>query len=163
MQHLTVLAFPNPTQAFPLREALVKLNDESLLELVDAVVVIRDADGNLKLHQSEGAAAGCAAAGSVTGMIVGAIFAQPWAGSLLGMGIGAIIGARMDLGINDQFMKDLGTTITPGTSALFLLGGKMQLDKARQRLKPLLSGCTLLQTTVNKDCEDEIRKLIKGE
>jgi len=37
--HTTVLAFSNATQAFELRDALVKLEDELLLELIDALVL----------------------------------------------------------------------------------------------------------------------------
>jgi hypothetical protein len=33
---------------------------------------------------------------------------------------------------------------------------------AGTRLEPLLCGCTILQTTVNKDREDEIRKMLEA-
>lgn len=160
MQNLNVLAFPNEAQAFQVRDALVKLEHESLFELVDAVVVTRDSKGKVKLHQSVSGTAAFTAAGSVAGMIVGAIFLQPWFGSVVGLASGAILGALRDLGINDQFMKDLGATITPGTSALCLLGSKAQLDQLGQRLGPLLKGCTILQTSVTKDREEEIRKML---
>lgn len=161
-ESLTVLTFPTSTQALQLQEAMVRLQGESLFELSDAVVVTRDASGKVKIHQSLGAAvAGCVSAGSMAGLIVGAIFAVPWAGSALGAGAGAIVGALSDLGINDRFMKDLGTTLVPGTSALFLLGSGAQLEALRGRIGPLLKDCTLMQTTVNTAREAEIRQLLE--
>jgi uncharacterized membrane protein len=161
MQNLNVLAFKNESQAFQLRDALVQLEDEGLCEIIDAVVVTRDAAGNVNLHQSMGGKAAFTAGGSVVGMIVGFLLANPLLGIIVGTASGAAIGARVDLGISDRFMKDLGAALTPGTSALCLLGSKARLDEFARRLGPLLRGCTILQTTVNKDREDEIRKILE--
>ena len=162
MQNLNVLAFTNESQAFLVRDALVKLEHESLCEIIDAVVVTRDAAGKVKLHQSVGGKAAFAAAGSIAGMIVGALVLSPLFGIVVGTASGAAIGALVDLGISDSFMKDLGATLKPGTSALCLLGSKARLDELANRLGPLLRGCTILQTTVNKDREDEIRKILEA-
>ena len=164
IHNLTVLAFGNATQAFELRDALVKLQGEKWFELVEAVVVTRDAGGKVKLHQPViQDVAGCATMGSLVGMILGAIFMVPWAGSAVGTGVGAIVGALANLGIDDRFMKDLGTTLKPGTSALALLGSKAQLDKLGERLGALLKGSTLLSTSVDTEREAEIRKLLQNQ
>ena len=84
----------------------------------------------------------------------------PGVGSAVGAGVGAAVGAALDLGLNDKFLKDLGQSIQPGTSALFLLGNNVQLDKVKERLGTLLKGCTILQTTVNTERETEVRKLL---
>lgn len=161
---LTVLAFDNPTQAFQLQEALVNLQGEALFNLSDAVVITRDDAGKVKLHQSLGASVGgCASAGSAVGLVLGAIFMNPWLASAVGSGVGAVVGALTDLGIDDRFMKELGATIKPGTSALAMLGSKMQLDAFAERVGPLLKGTTLLQTTVNTEREAEIRKLLENQ
>jgi len=162
MQNLNVLAFKNEAQAFQVLDALVKLEHESLCEIIDAVVVTRDSSGKVKLHQSVGGTAAFTAAGSVAGMIMGALVLNPLFGSLAGAASGAAIGALVDLGISDRFMKDLGATLTPGTSALCLLGSKGQLDELGKRLGPLLRSCTILQTTVAKDREAEIRKMLEA-
>jgi len=156
--NLNVLAFHNPTQAFELRDALEKLQGQSLFDLTDAVVVTRNAEGKVQLHPSANPVTGYASAGSVAGLIVGAIFALPWAGSAAGAGIGAIVGALSDLGIDKRFMEDLGATLSPGTSALFLLGTKAQLDELGKRIGPLLKNCTILHTTVDSEREAQIRQ-----
>ena len=161
MNNLTVIAFGNATQAFQLRDALVNLQGQGLFDLADAVVVTRDAAGKVELHQSQSAVAGCASAGSVVGLILGLVFMLPWVGSAVGAGVGAIVGALSDLGVDERFTKDLGATLTPGTSALALLGSKAKLDQLGERLGPLLRGCTLLHTNVNTEREAEIRKLLE--
>ena len=157
---LTVLAFDNPTQASQLQEALVKLQGESVHNFQDAVVVTRNAAGKVKVHSAINAVTGSAVAGSVAGLALGAIFLLGFPGSVVGAGAGAIVAALNNLGIKDRFRKELGEALKPGTSALALTG-TARLDKLKERIGPLLKGCTLLQTTVNPEREAEIRRLLK--
>ena len=159
---LTVLAFDNPTQAFQLQKALVKLQGESVHNFEDAVVVTRSAKGRVKVHSAINAVTGSAAAGSVAGLCLGMIFLVGFPASVVGAGAGAIVGALKNLGIKDRFRKELGEALKPGTSALAVIG-TAQLDKLKERIGPLLKGCTLLQTTVNPEREAEIRKLLESQ
>jgi len=159
---LTVLAFDNPTQASQLQEALVKLQGESVHSFQDAVVVTRNAAGKVKVHSAINAVTGAAAAGSVAGLCLGAIFLLGFPGSVVGAGAGAIVGALKNLGIKDRFRKELGEALKPGTSALAVIG-TADLDKLKTRIGPLLKGSTLLQTTVNPEREAEIRKLLESQ
>lgn len=65
-----------------------------------------------------------------------------------------------DIGINDKFMKGLGETFTPGTSALFVLVRKSTPDKVLDRLKGFKG--KVLQTSLDKDREEELRKVLEG-
>ncbi|NNK15125.1 MAG: DUF1269 domain-containing protein [Desulfofustis sp.] len=47
---------------------------------------------------------------------------------------GALSGKLADFGINDQFMKDLGETFKPNTSAIFVLVCKATPDKVLEGL-----------------------------
>ena len=47
--------------------------------------------------------------------------------------MGALSGRMSDFGINDDFIRELGETIKPGTSALFLLVAKATPDKVIAR------------------------------
>jgi len=159
---LTVLAFDNPTQAFQLQEALVKLQGESVHDFQDAVVVTRNAAGEVKVHSAINAVTGAVAAGSVAGLVLGSIFLLGFPGSVVGAGAGAIVGALSNLGVEDRFRKDLGEALKPGTSALAVIG-TAQLDKLKERIGPLLKGCIWLKTTVNAEREAEIRKLLENQ
>jgi uncharacterized membrane protein len=83
---LTVLAFDNPTQAYQLQEALVKLQGESVHDFQDAVVVTRNAKGKVKVHSAINAVTGCAVAGSMAGFCMGTIFLLGFPGSVVGGG-----------------------------------------------------------------------------
>jgi uncharacterized membrane protein len=159
---LTVLAFDNPTQAAQLQQALIKLQGESVHNFQDAVVVTRNAAGKVKVHSAINAVTGSAVAGSVAGLALGAIFLLGFPGSVVGAGAGAVVGVLKNLGIRDRFRKELGYALKPGTSALAVIG-TAQLDKLKERIGPLLKGCTLLQTTVNPGREAEIRKLLENQ
>jgi uncharacterized membrane protein len=160
MHNLTVFAFVNPTQAFQVRDALLELQGQSLFDLAELAVVTRDAAGTVTLDHSPGLVSGCASVASVIGLIVGAIFAVPWAGTAVGAGVGAVVGALSRFGIDAGFIQELGATITPGTSALAILGSKARLDELGQRLGPLLRQCTILRTNVDTEREKEIRNLL---
>src|SRR5262249_28484946 len=75
---------------------------------------------------------------------------------------GAISGALTDIGINDQFMKDLGATLKPGSAALFVLVRKSTPDKVLEGLKPFIGKAKVLQTSLTKDKEEELRRALEG-
>ncbi len=49
------------------------------------------------------------------------IFWMPWLGLAIGALSGAVVGHFTDIGIDDKLIKEVGETIEPGQSALFLL------------------------------------------
>ena len=52
MSNLIVIGFSNESDAFEMRAALAKLQAQYLIEMEDAVVVTRDANGKVQLHQA---------------------------------------------------------------------------------------------------------------
>jgi uncharacterized membrane protein len=50
-------------------------------------------------------------------------------GAAIGAGSGTLSGKLADYGLNDEFIKSLGSTIQPGTSALFVLVRKARPEK----------------------------------
>src|SRR5215203_439299 len=162
MSNLIVIGFENEAAAFEMRAALAKLQSQYLIEMEDAVVVTRDAQGKVQLHQAVNLAAAGAVSGGFWGMLIGMLFLNPLAGLAIGAGSGALSGKLADLGINDQFMKDLGATITSGSSALFVLVRKSTPDKVLEALKPFAGKGRVLQTSLTKDKEDELRAFMEG-
>jgi uncharacterized membrane protein len=95
-------------------------------------------------------------------MLIGLLFLNPLLGAGIGAGAGALSGKFADIGINDQFMKDLAATFTPGSSALFVLVRKSTPDKVLEGLKPFAGKGRVLQTSLTKDKEEELRKFIES-
>src|SRR4051812_8368890 len=142
MAELVVIGFDNPTEADRALAELGRLQREYLVELEDAVVAIRDDDGKLRLKQSvdligAGAASG-GLWGAMWGSLVGLLFLNPLlglvAGGALGAGAGALSGSLADYGINDDFIRQIGQTLQPNTSAIFVLVRKAQPEKVLTEL-----------------------------
>ena len=163
MSNLIVIAFNNEADAFEMRAALAKLQSQYLIEMEDAVVVTRDAQGKVQLHQPVNLTAAGAVGGAFWGMLIGMLFLNPLLGAAIGAGSGALSGKLSDIGINDKFMKDLGATFTNGTSALCVLVRKSTPDKVLEALKPFAGKGRILQTSLTKDKENELRAFIEGQ
>ena len=162
MSNLIAVGFNNAADAFEMRAALVKLQTQYLIEMEDAVVATRDAKGAVQLHQAVNLTAAGTVSGAFWGMLIGMLLLNPLLGAAVGAGSGALSGKLADLGINDQFMKNLGATLTPGGSALFVLVRNSTPDKVLEGLKPFAGKGRVLQTSLTKDKEDDLRKFMEG-
>jgi len=160
MSNLVVLGFDDETTAFEMRAELAKMQKDYLIEMEDVVVVTKDDSDKVKLHQAMNLTASGAVGGSFWGLLIGTLFHNPLAGAAIGAGAGALSGKLADLGINDKFMKDLGETLKPGTSALFVLVRKSTPDKVLEGIKSFKG--TVIQTSLTKDKEDELRKVLEA-
>jgi uncharacterized membrane protein len=142
MAELVAIAFEKPDEADRVLTELARLQKEYLIDLEDAVVAVRQPDGNVQLKQSinligVGAASG-GLSGAFWGSLVGLLFLNPLAGfavgGLVGAGSGALSGSLVDYGIDDNFIRSLAETLQPDTSALFVLVRKAQPEKVLAEL-----------------------------
>lgn len=162
MSNLVVIEFDNQVTAFEMRAELAKMEKEYLLEMDDVVVVTKNEKGKVKLHQAYNLTTAGAASGSVWGMLIGMIFLNPLLGAVVGAGAGALSSKLQDIGINDEFMKQLAADLTNGTSALFILVRQATGEKVLERLKQKGFKGKVLQTSLNVDTEDELRKVLES-
>jgi len=89
-----------------------------------------------------------------------ALFLNPIIGAAVGAGAGALSAKLADIGIEDKFMKELGASFQPGTSALCVLVKEATRDKILERLKGF--GGKVLQTSLNKDDEAALQKALSS-
>ena len=155
MSELIVFAFPTETGASEMDETIHYLQKEELIELKDAAVVIRKPDGKIKVKQATNLVGAGAFGGAFWGMLIGLLFWAPWLGLAIGAIAGAISGKLSDYGINDDFIKEVGDTIKPGGSALFLLISKWTEDKVLDRLKKF--NATVVRTSLSKEEEEKLK------
>jgi uncharacterized membrane protein len=155
MSELIVIGYDNPFQAEEVRTKLLKLQRDYLIDLGDAVVAIKGADGKVKLNQYYQLTQAGAIGGGFWGALVGMLFLNPLLGAAVGAGAGAISGALSDVGINDDFMKSLAETFTPNTSALFILVRKVTPDKVMEELRG--AGGKIIQTSLSHDDEAKLQ------
>jgi len=154
------LFFEDEHTAPEMRAAPAKLQKEYLIEMEDVVVVTKDDKGKVKLHQAANLTAAGAMGGTFWGMLIGMIFLNPLAGAAIGAGAGALSGKLRDIGISDKFMKELGETFQPGTSALFVLVRKATPDKVLEELKGFKG--KILKTSLTKDKEEQLRQVLEN-
>jgi uncharacterized membrane protein len=147
-------------KAEEVRLSLIKMQRDYLIDLEDAVVAVKDPSGKIKLHQATNLTATGAARGGFWGTLVGLIFLNPLLGLAVGAGTGAIAGALSDIGINDQFMKDLAATMKPGSSALFVLVRKATPDRVLEELRG--TGGTVLKTSLSHEDEAKLQDALSG-
>ena len=160
MSTLVVVAYPNEFQAEEVRLRLLKMQQEYLVDLEDAVIAVRKEDGKIKLLQLHNLTGAGAGSGGFWGLLIGLLFMNPLLGAAVGAGAGAISGALADVGINDEFMKQLGQNLKPGGSMLFILFRSITLDKALQELKG--TGGTIIQTSLSHEDEQRLRDAMNG-
>jgi len=155
---LLVIEFPTEAQAEAVRDKLLRMQQEYLVELSDAVVAVKQPDGSVKLNQLFKPVAAGAVSGALWGSLIGLLFLMPLAGAAVGAASGALGGKLADLGINDQFMKDAAKTLHSGNAALFLLIRKMTTDKVLNELRG--AGGTVLQSSFDETKEEKLREAL---
>ena len=158
MADLIAITFDSDDKAEAARKRVLELQSEYLISLEDAVVVSKDADGKVKLHQMFNSTAAGAASGSFWGFLVGLLFFMPLVGVLVGAASGALAGKLSDYGINDQFMKGVAESLQPNHAALFLLVRQMTTDKVVAGLQEF--GGTVLRTSLDESKEKALREAL---
>jgi len=160
MSDLVVIAFPSEAKAEEVRQKILELQKEYLIELGDAAIAVKQPDGSVKLNQLVNTTAMGAVSGTFWGTLIGLIFLNPLAGAAIGAASGAISGALTDVGVNDNFMKEVAQTLQSGNAALFLLIRKLTTDKVLEDLKGV--GGTVLRTSFDHTKEDALRAALAG-
>lgn len=160
MSTLVVIGYDNAFAAEEVRLKLRKLQSEYLIDLEDAVVAVKDPAGKVKLNQAVNLTAAGAVSGGFWGSLIGLLFLNPLLGFAVGASAGAASGALTDIGINDDFMKELAATLTPGTSALFVLVKKVTADKVLEAITG--TGGKVLQTSLSHEDESRLQAAISG-
>lgn len=156
MAELIVFAFETESGAGELRDELKRLEKEHLLKLEDAAVVIRKQDGKVKVNQATSLVGVGALGGSFWGLLIGLLFMAPWLGLAVGAITGAIAGKSTDFGIDDDFIKEVGETVEPGHSALFLLVSDVTPDKVLEDVKRF--NPKVMRTSLSKEDEAKLRE-----
>lgn len=118
---LVVAAFKQEGGANEALKRLQAAKRERMIGILDAAIIRRDEHNRLHIHETEDVGGGRgAAAGGVVGAIVGLIAGPP--GVVVGGAVGALVGAAaarvIDAGIDDERLKQIGSALKPGTSAV---------------------------------------------
>ncbi|MER2508879.1 DUF1269 domain-containing protein [Amaricoccus sp.] len=161
MADLIAVIFPSEAKAEEVREKVLSLQKDYIIEIGDAVIATKTEAGHVKLNQLMNTTAAGAAGGSFWGLLVGILFMNPLLGVAVGAGSGALAGALTDIGVNDKFMKGLAAeNLQPGQAVLFVLVRKVTGDKVLDAVRGV--GGTILQTSLDHTREEKLREALAG-
>lgn len=158
MGTLTVWKFDTDTGADEAAGKLGELASRHLITLHDAATVSWASDKKKpRTRQLNDLAGKGALGGAFWGLLFGMIFLVPLLGAALGAAAGAMVGSLTDVGIDDRFINRVRDSVTPGTSALFLLSSDAVLDKIRDELGSMRP--ELIFTNLSDDQENALREV----
>ena len=161
MSSLVVLAFEGRQGAFEARDKLFELQKQQLITLKDAAVVVRKENGKVDVKQAQSLVGAGALGGAFWGMLIGLLFFMPWLGLAIGSITGALSGKFADYGIDDKFIKEVGDTIEPGDSALFLLVEDVVADRVIDEMKEF--DPEVIRTNLSDEDEENLRDAFAAE
>ncbi len=133
MAALTVWRFQDPAHAQEALGVLQDLQKRNLVAVADAASITWAADAKApRIRQAINTTATGAIGGAFWGFLLGMLFLMPALGAVIGAATGAVGGALTDIGINDDFIKEMRAKVVPGTSALVLLADASAPDKVSE-------------------------------
>jgi uncharacterized membrane protein len=134
-----------------------------MITLEDAAVVSWP-QGNKKpktrqLHSTAGVGA---MGGAFWGFLFGLILFIPFLGAAIGAGMGALSGSLANVGIDDDFIRQVREKVTPGTSALFALtSGATAPERVIDELKQY--DFEIISTNLPEEQENKLREAFAQE
>ena len=163
MADLIAVVFPTEAKAEEVRDKLLGMQKDYLIDLGDAVIATKTDTGKVKLNQLMSTTAAGAAGGSFWGLLIGILFMNP----LLGVAAGAAqrrAGRGADRRRHQRQVHE-GASATedlqPGEAVLFVLVRKVTGDKVLAELKGV--GGRVLQTSLDHTREEALRKALAGD
>jgi uncharacterized membrane protein len=159
LSDLLVIEFASEKKAEGVRELLLAMQSEYLIEPGDAVVAVKDANGRLKQSQLSQPVEPGALSGTFWDSLIGLLFLMPLSGAETAA-LGVISGPLADLGINDDFIRQAARTLQSGNAALFLLIRKMTIDKVLAALRGVAG--PVMHSLCDETRKDALRSALAG-
>ena len=158
---MIVIAFDNENEADKVLDTLKAMESMDVVDLKNGAVIVRSSSGDVKINETSDfdtkqGAIGGAAAGAVLGLLGGGFIR----GALLGAAGGAAAGKFVDLGIEDDFLKEVGESLGPGTSAVVALVDFEQVDRAMEELDKFEGG-RIMRHTLSDDVYAKLSEAVE--
>ena len=168
MSELIAVGFDDLAGASRALDELYKQQDKELIDLEGASVLTLDENGTPSVWQPEslvekGLLAG-GISGGLVGTLVGALIFSPILSGVLGTAAGSLVGstagALREVGIENDFIRDLSETVKDYKSVLFIQATSERPYTMLLEMKP--TGGTVLKTNLNYFDEENLQKALEG-
>lgn len=161
MSELIVIAYPEEDRAEKVLNLLLSLQKDEFISLADAVGVTKDQHEKVHLHQSQHKTGKGAAWGAAAGLIAGSIFLTPLFGAAVGALAGGVAGRKVDIGLPDDFVKQVSAQLKPQSSALVLVVNSVNKQVVVPQLQQY--GGVLLSSTLSPESEAQLQAALQGD
>jgi uncharacterized membrane protein len=155
MSELMVLGFENETEADAFGLKLAELQKDMIVQLDDAAMVVRDADGKPHVKHGNKLVGAGALGGAFWGMLFGLLFFVPFLGLAIGAGMGALFGKMGKTGIDKQVLEQMGDAVPPGKAGWFLVISQMTEDKFLAAVQG--TNAKLVRSNLSHEQEEELK------
>jgi uncharacterized membrane protein len=116
---IIVAAFQDPNGASAALAELKQAKKQGLIKIEDAAVLVKDADGKLRIKETADMGGGKGAViGGVVGGVIGLLAGPVGWVALGGAVIGGLVAKMHDGGFSDARLKQIGESLKPGSSAI---------------------------------------------
>ncbi len=160
------LSFRDAFRAQEFLTAMRRLSSIGSLRLRDAVLVSKDASGEVRVRETIDPQPGRSAlSGAVWTGLLGLLVGGPvgWiAGLGVGAGAGAITAKVVDLGVPDEWVDWFREAVAEGTSTMVILAEDVDLAALRDEAKRF-AGADLVHSTLPEASLDELRRALEPE
>jgi len=154
------IAFDHRDRAAEVRGEFLQLQREHCIDLEDAVVVVRETTGKLKVKHLNPVSTKGVVGGSLTGLLVGSLFFHPLLGAAVGAAAEAFSAALADLTLDEAFVREIASVLEPDTSALFVLVRRVNVDKMQEQMEGM--GGKVLMTSLTEEQETALQNHINA-
>jgi uncharacterized membrane protein len=151
---LFALSFDSVSRAQQFMLAIGELRQQEKLRLIDAVMVVKDANDHVRVRETIDPQPGrTALSGAMWTGLLGLIIGGPvgWiAGIGLGAGVGAATAKVIDVGVPDEWVKWFKLAVQPGTATVVVLAGDID-QRALAAEVERFPNAQLVHTTVHAE------------
>jgi uncharacterized membrane protein len=155
-----LIAFDDENAAEKLMAEIATLERQYIVQLQDAAVIARSADGRYQVKQAVDVVGAGALGGAFWGLLVGILFFMPFAGAAIGAASGALSGKLADIGIDQRFIEVLSDKLPPGKSAAVLIVEKVTPDKVLEAVRGF--GGTIVQSSLTAEAQARLQAALNS-
>ncbi|MGH8834697.1 MAG: DUF1269 domain-containing protein [Actinomycetes bacterium] len=132
-----IAAFETEGEAGDALRDLRAMDREGSIQLIDAAVVVRGADGKVRFEETaDPSGKKWAKRGAIAGGLVGLIFPPSIiASAAIGAAGGGIWGKVRDKGFQDSDLRSLGDSLEPGTSAIIAVAEDHMIERLQRGIE----------------------------